>query len=118
MLPQFFGPIVPQCTGLSLAGTTERLCTVCDLLVLIDNLVKFTATIAPLVAVIFIVWGSFIIITAGSTDRYAKGRDVIKFAVIGLAIVLAAWVIVSTVFLVLTGSYGGPLPLPWHRIQC
>lgn len=117
MLIQFFGPIIPRCTGIPLTGG-ESMCTLCDLLTLIDNLVKFATMLASFLVVIFIIWGAFLIMTAASSDRVKQGRQVIITAVIGLAIVLGAWIIVSTIFLLITGSYQGPLPMPWYRVSC
>ena len=120
MIFQLFGPIVPSCTGTPLLpGGAEKMCTLCDLLALMDNLIKFAAVLSPILVTIFAVWGAFLIITsAGSKDKITKGRAIILNAVIGLLIVVGAWVVVSTTFLVLTGSYQGPLPMPWYRIKC
>lgn len=118
MILQFFGPIVPGCTGAPLSGG-EPMCTICDFLSLIDNVVKFITVLAPLLVVIFIIWGAFLIITAaGNTSRMVKGRQVIVTAVVGMLIVLGAWLITSTTFLIITGAYEGPLPLPWYSIRC
>ncbi|HCX45063.1 TPA: hypothetical protein DGT35_00450 [Patescibacteria group bacterium] len=119
-MPQFFSQIVPQCTGRLFPNNLERLCTFCDLIRLLDNIVKFMAGLAPFLATLLIIWGAFLIITAGgSPDRLSTGKKVIQAAVTGLAIVLGAWIIVSTVFLVITGSnkfYGSPMP--WNAIRC
>lgn len=115
---QFFGPIAPQCTGAPLIGG-EPSCSLCDLLTLIDNVVKFTTQIAVLLVVIFIIWGAFLILTsAGDTKRVASGRKIITGTVVGLIIILGAWIIISTTFLVITGSYEGIMPMPWYRITC
>ncbi len=118
---QGFFQLMPQCTGNVLSTATgERLCTLCDFLVLIDNIVKLLAKIAPIIAVTLIIWGAFVIITSGgSSGRLGQGRTIITRAVVGLLIVLGAWLIVSTTFLVLTGSdryYGSRAP--WNRVTC
>lgn len=116
---QLLASIMPQCTGTPLATTGERMCTLCDFLSLIDNIIKFVALTTPLVVIIIIAWGSFIMMTAGgSEERFFKGKKIITSAIIGLLIVLGAWIIVSTVFLLLTGSYEGPFPLPWYQVSC
>ena len=119
-MPQFLTQIMPQCTGDFLSRSTERMCTFCDLIKLFDNIVKFLAGLAPVLAILFIIGGAFIIITSGgSPDRLSSGKKMITAAVVGLAVVLGAWVIVSTVFLIITGSnkfYGAPLP--WYAIRC
>ena len=104
-MPQFLTQIMPQCTGDFLSQGTERMCTFCDLIRLLDNIVKFLAGIAPILAVLFIIGGAFIIITAGgSPERLSSGKKMIQAAVVGLAVVIGAWVIISTVFLIITGS--------------
>lgn len=115
---QLFGPLAPQCTGNPMI-TGESTCTLCDFLALIDNVVKFATQLVFVLVVIYMIWGAFLIITSGgSKDRVTKGRKIITSAIIGMVIVLGAWLIVSTVFLVVTGGYEGALPMPWYRIQC
>ncbi|HDH31272.1 MAG TPA: hypothetical protein ENH26_00675 [Candidatus Wolfebacteria bacterium] len=102
--------------GLVPCGTsTTNPCTWCDLGQLIANIIDFLVKIAIVIAVVFIVWGGFIIMTAGGSPERAKnGRDIIKSAVIGIIITLGAWLIINTVIkLVLQADIG-----PWNQISC
>lgn len=111
MMFQFFGPLVPECP--------DGICGFCQLFQLLDNIIKFMATIAPILAVGFIAYGAIVIMTAGgSPTKITDGRKIITRAVVGVLIVMGAWIIVSSVFLLITGSYRGVLPLPWHQIKC
>lgn len=91
-------------------GTSKPSCQFCDLLTLIERIINFALyNIAIPLSVIFIVYGGFVIMTAGSSpERVKTGRSVIKAAVIGLLIALFAWMIVDTVLTVLAGEKFSP----------
>lgn len=85
---------------------TGKSCQFCDLLTLVERIINFALyNIAIPLSVIFIVYGGFVIMTAGdSPERVKSGRSVIKAAVVGLLIALFAWMIVDTVLTVLAGQ--------------
>lgn len=88
-------------------------CDFCDLLKLIDNVFYFAIykIVIPLV-VIMIIYGGFVIMTAGdSTDKVAQGRKIIQSSIIGVVIVLGAWMIIDQILTVIaTGEYKGFKP--------
>lgn len=83
-------------------------CTFCDFLKAGANVVDaLTKLVIPIAAAI-IIYGGFRIMTAGSSSAHVEaGRDAIKWAAIGIATTLAGWLIVNTVFSLLSG--GGSL---------
>lgn len=83
-----------------------RSCQFCDLATLIERIINFGIyNIAIPLSVIFIVYGGFVIMTAGdSSERVKNGKDIIKAAIIGFIIVLCSWLIVNAVLSVLTGQ--------------
>ena len=100
-------PISPQITeadtrggGLIPCVGTENPCCVRDLFVLLHNVVDFGITkLAPIFVVMMLVIGGFHILTsAGNPGRVTKGKDLIKWALIGYAIVLLSWIIINTIF--------------------
>ena len=97
-------------------GSTERACTLCDFLKLINNITNWLIGAASALGVVFIVWGGFVIMMAGgSPEKATQGRQSITIAVVGIAIVLGAWLIVGTVIHIVTGSSS---VLPWTEIRC
>ncbi|MBI2024491.1 MAG: hypothetical protein HYT03_00125 [Candidatus Harrisonbacteria bacterium] len=73
-------------------------CDIHDFIVFLKNIINFTFYVAIPLAVIFIVWGAFVIMTAGGSEtRFGKGKSIITAAVIGLAILFGSWLIVTVV---------------------
>ncbi|MDP3947500.1 MAG: pilin [bacterium] len=94
-------------------------CTVCHVWVLLDNVVKLLIIIAFAVGAIGIVVGGFFIMTAGGSEsRVKKGREIITTAVVGIVIVLVAWVVLNSLFQFLAEGVEGWDPRLWNQIQC
>lgn len=98
----FFGPIVPSCDPVAGCGKAE-------LIQLASNLFNFLISLAMFITVIFTLWGGFIFLTSGgSTDRIERGKKTITAAIVGLIIVLVAWVTINILmdfFTNCTGSW-------------
>jgi len=91
-------------------------CTLCSFLELVKNLINFIMGLAFAFVGLFITWGAFVTMTAGgSEERVKEGRKILTTAIIGLVIMLSAWLILGTVIQILTGS---PSKLPWTEIKC
>ncbi len=75
---------------------------------IIETVIKLALTLAGLIAVAFIVYGGYLYITSAGNPEGAKaGTTAVTNAAIGLIIILAAWLIVSTVLnVVSSGSVG------------
>ena len=108
------GPIVP-CSGPD--------CNFCSLLQLIVNLVNFGIynIFIPL-AGLLILWGGIMMVIAGAKEEnYKKGKEILKNTVIGLFIVLTAWILVNALITTLAkgavdvGSFN---PATWFKINC
>lgn len=99
--------LVP-CTG-------DQMCTFCDLLKLIRNIVNFIAfTLAPAVGGLMLLVGGIIVLTAGGDETKVKqGRGMITQTVIGLVIIYLAWLIVNTVITGLASTTGTWQPENW-----
>jgi len=90
-------------------------CTICDAIIVTQNIITYLFLIAIPLAVAMIIWGGIVLMTAaGSEERVRKGRDIITKAVIGLLIVFAAWIIVNTVINFLAREPN----FPWHTVTC
>ena len=73
-------------------------CNITAFISWIRQIIQFLTIIAVPIGIGFIVYGGFVIMTAGgSGDRVSKGKGIITASVIGLAIVFGAWLIITTV---------------------
>ncbi|MBA4336796.1 hypothetical protein C0416_03415 [bacterium] len=64
--------------------------------------IEFMIGISGLVAILFIVIGGYQLVIAGATDDKDSAKNTIKNALIGLVLVLVAWVVVNVVQYVVT----------------
>jgi len=91
-------------------------CSLCDIFVLIKNLINLFVELTFALAGVFIVWGAIEIMVAGGDEAKVKaGREKVTTAIYGIVIVLIAWLFIGTVLQILTGSSS---VLPWNKIQC
>ncbi|MBI2036926.1 MAG: TrbC/VirB2 family protein [Candidatus Liptonbacteria bacterium] len=98
-------------------GPGQPACTFCHVWELLQNVIQFLIMVAFPIGAIGIVVGGFFIMTAGGSEsRVTKGREIITTAVVGIMIVLVAWVVLNSLFQFLAGGY---VPLRfWNSIQC
>lgn len=90
-------------------------CSFCDALKVTANIVQFLFKVAIPIAVAMIVWGAFRMMTSGGSEQNVEsGKKTVTSAVIGLVIVLAAWIIINTVLHLLAGG----IDFPWNEINC
>ncbi len=104
-----------RCAADSDAGGPTRPCDFCDALQVTANIVDYLLTFATVAATIMIVVGALIMMfAAGSEERFATGKKTVLNAVIGMAIALVSWLVVSEVLHFLSGKAN----LPWNQINC
>ena len=90
-------------------------CDLCDAIKVAQNIIQMLFELAIPLAVAMIAWGAFVFMTAaGSEERVKQGRKIMTSAVIGLAIVLGAWIIINVLLHLLTGKVN----FPWHTVSC
>jgi len=71
----------------------------CDMFQLISNVIGLMSYIAVAVATLGVIWGGVtLLISAGNESNIKKGKGIIKSALVGYAIVLAANFIVIGIF--------------------
>ena len=91
--------------GLVPCGTGDNMCDTDDFMKLIDNLVNFLFTFLSIIAVIVLVVVGFRMVTSrGNEEEWKKAKSMFANVVIGIILVLAAWVIVDTLLKTLTGK--------------
>lgn len=109
----FFGPIVP-CDGVG--------CGICDLVNLGQNIINFAVYFVVIVATIAFVFAGFLYITAGGDQGKVKSaHNIFLKVLIGLIIVLTAWLVVDTImksFFQGSELQQSGLGKPWQDILC
>jgi len=115
-----FLPLMAGAAGLvPCGGPGENACTACDLLVLVQNLLEFALKMAFLIIIGFIVYGGFRwIFSLGKEENLKAGQQIITNAIIGLIIILTAWLIVNTVFWTIKQMGGDDYTGTWFHIEC
>ena len=92
--------LLTGCTATCLAGNTA--CGTCCLLNTIYTVTNWIFYILTLLAVLFIIYGGFTYLTSsGDPTKSAKGKGILTYAIIGLAIALIAKLIPSLVRFIL-----------------
>lgn len=81
-------------------------CTFCHLLTLAERVIDFSLYyIAVPLVVIFIIYGGFVILTAGDRpEKVSDGRKIITSAVVGLLIALLAWLLIDIILQLIAGN--------------
>src|SRR3989344_9392820 len=98
-----------------LGGGPTLPCSLCDFVVVGSNAITDLIKIGFFLAVIMIVWGGILMMTsAGNEGQFKTGKDRIVAALVGLAVALAAYLIVNEVFHLLTGNEN----VPWASVRC
>lgn len=82
-------------------------CTFTHFFVLIQTVVNYLVKIAAIIATIAIVIAGIWLATSGGNESHrSKAQEIIQAALIGLIIVLAAWLIVTAIVFALTDQDG------------
>jgi hypothetical protein len=114
------GGLVP-CGRLIDIGTPNENCTFCHFFILFKNILDFIMWIlAPILGVLFIVLGGFLILTSrGSPTQFNQGKLFIIWALLGFAIMLIAWILINSVFSVLKlQDWTGLKVGEWWQVSC
>ena len=90
-------------------------CRACDIVILGQNLLMwFIGIMASIIALMFAWGGMQMVMSAGNTGAVSAGKEKMTNAVIGLVIILGAWLIVDTVLKVVMGGNIGV----WNKVEC
>ncbi len=106
--------LVPAC------GDPGNPCKLCHLFVLLKNIIDFLVTLSFPLAGLVIAFGGILYLTAGGNPgQIEQGKKAITAAVMGIVIVLVAWLVVDTFLVVIAGgSQPAGFPWPWNDINC
>ncbi len=90
-------------------------CRACDIVILGQNLLTWFIGIMASIITLMFAWGGMqMVMSAGNTGAVSAGREKMTNAVIGLVIILGAWLIVDTVLKVVMGGNIGV----WNEVEC
>lgn len=69
---------------------------------IVNNVINWGLGIVGVLAVVFIIYGAFRIVSAAGNEEQVKtGRTIITYAIVGLIVVILSWVIVNTIILII-----------------
>lgn len=116
------GQLVPcarHCDNPATANQDETdPCSVCHLIVLGHNIVKYVVYIAVFVALAIITFaGILYIVSAGNEGMISTAKSALKSALFGIFFILVAWVLVNTAIMILkpkAGTFQGN----WFQYYC
>lgn len=116
-----FSPFLVEAAGLvPCGGNNEEMCTLCHLIIGIKGLIDWGFTILVFIALLAIVIaGIMYIVSAGSDQEMEKAKNMVKQTLTGVAIILGAWLLINTTFLLL-GKKGnlGIGVTDWNSFSC
>lgn len=104
--PEFMFDLTPI-THEAIKGTTRQSWIREGVNYFFERAIGVMATVIGSLAVLMMTFGGFLMLSsAGDEPQYEKGRNYAKFAIIGLAFTLTAYILVTLVQLLIKSIYG------------
>jgi len=114
-----FSILIAEAALVPCGTSTTPPCTWCHLMQLVKNIINFMMYLVfPLAAIMIVIGGIMIMTAAGSTERVAKGREIVTAAVTGLLIALLAWLIIDTIIGIIAVGWDNLKIGPWNKLKC
>lgn len=128
-LPMFV--LAQSIPGNTLVGDTGGLvpcsgtdCGTCQIVVLGNRVLRFIIMIMIVGVVLLAAWGGFnLLISGGNPSEYTRAKNMLKNVLIGLILMLVAWLIIDTGMKALLKNSGQVQMsagqwLPWNQVSC
>jgi len=117
------GGLVPcgrSCDNPDTSIREDHPCSLCHIFYLTKNIIDFVLVkiVFPLAVLLLVVGGAMFLLAAGDPGKVNQGKSIMKAVVIGLLIIVAAWVIVNTFFVIIDVSDWTGLEGGWFTIIC
>ncbi len=94
-----------QSNGLVPCGYDNNPCDTGDAVAFVNGLISFLITMLGVIAVIvLVIVGVQMVVSAGDPSAMKAAKDRFTNIVVGIIIILAAWLVVDTIMRMLTGS--------------
>jgi hypothetical protein len=101
---QFASAAFVTCGGHNADGTIQKECELSDLILTVIHIINYLFALASFVAMVFIVWGAYGMITAGGDEEKISGsKTVFSQAVIGFFLVLVSFLLIDAIVSLLGG---------------
>lgn len=107
--------------GLIPCGGPSDPCTLCHLIVMIKGVIEFGTGILIIVAIVGItISGVMYILAGGNPEMVARAKKFMQASIIGFAIFLGAWLMISIVMQLLSAkeNLGIEQAQNWHTFEC
>ncbi len=110
-------------------GTGQNPCTICDIFVLLQNILNFLWWYISIpLATLMLAYAGFLLMIpslgSGSPPMITKGKKVLKNTVVGIIIIFFSWLFIDTIIKVIAGqelgSGQGAAKIfgPWNEVEC
>lgn len=97
--------VMAQDSGLIPCGYNGNLCDTSDVATFANTLIDFLIKMLGVIAVIvLVITGVQLVMSAGNESAWTAAKERFTNIVIGIVLILAAWLIVDTIMLALTGK--------------
>lgn len=96
-------------------------CRLCDLIVGISGIIKWIRNVMVAISLGVITWGGIVyMVSAGNEQMMEKAKGMIKTSLIGVALVLASWMIINSLFIVISinKDFGVGVKDGWSTFVC
>ncbi|MCA9363883.1 hypothetical protein KC727_01545 [Candidatus Kaiserbacteria bacterium] len=94
-------------------------CNACHLVTLAQKVLRWLIGFSVVVAGVIIAWAGFrMTMAAGNTGELEQAKGMIWNALIGIVIILGAWLVIDTLMKAFVGDSIGGEYGPWNQIQC
>ncbi len=99
-------PIVVSAAGLvPCGGPGEAACNTDFVVSFVSGLINFLISMLGVIAMIVLVYAGFrMVVSMGNEAEWTKAKSLFTNVIIGIILILAAWLIVDTIMRVLTGE--------------
>lgn len=100
-----FVPLFSMAQGLVPCGYADNPCDTGDVADFVNGMISFLISILGILAVIVLVYVGFRMVTSmGNVSEWEKSKEMFANVVIGIVLILAAWLIIDTLLRGLTGN--------------
>jgi hypothetical protein len=116
----YFLPETASAQGILGGVCSGTECSACDIAVIANSFISWLiGAVMVLFAVLMVIAGFGLVTSGGNPDALSTAKSKFTNAIIGLIIVLSAWLIVDTLMKALVGESGQVSGnLAWSEIQC
>ena len=102
---------IVTCDGTSVGGGTD--CTICDLAKLAQNIINTGIFVAVFLSAILFAYAGWLYISNEALDEVGRAKKIFLDVVLGLSILLGAWLVVDTLIRTILGGSGFG---PWNSL--